>query len=345
MAISLVSLVALAGAAMAAPPSVPTYRITRQVQLGAPDHWDAVVFDAASHRVYVAHSDRVSVVDGQDGRIIGEVSGLSEHRGVHGIAIVGSSGKGYTDDGEAGIAVAFDLKTLKTLGRIKAKDDADAVVYDHASKHVFIINGGESRAITVIDPKTDRVIATIETGGGLEYAVAPGDGKLYVNGSEKRELIRIDTRTNTIDVRWPTADCERPHGLAFDTKSRRAFMTCLNRRMIVINSDSGDVVANVPIDGGSDAAAFDPVRRLAFSSSGDGTISVVREEGPDSFVALGSFRTHVTGRTMAIDPETGRLFVPVADVDTSGTPDPGARMGRGRLQPGSLKLLFIDPAP
>ena len=330
---------------MAQPASAPAYRVTKEVQLGAPDHWDAVVFDTASHRVYVAHSDRVSIVDGRDGRIIGEVSGISEHRGVHGIAIAGRSSKGYTDDGEAGTGVAFDLKTLKTLVRIKAKDDADAVVYDPSGGHIFIINGGESKAITVIDPKTDSVVATINTGGGLEYAVAPGDGKLYVNGSGNRELIRIDTHTNAIDARWPTPDCERPHGLAFDSRSRRAFMTCVNRTMAVVNANTGAVIASLPINEGSDAAAFDPVRHLAFSSSGDGTISVVREEDPNTFVALGFFRTRVTGRTMAIDPQTGRLFVPAADVETTAAPDPKGRPDRGQLRPGSLKLLFIDPVP
>jgi hypothetical protein len=189
------------------------------------------------------------------------------------------------------------------------------------------------------------VVTTISTKGELEYAVAPGDGKLYVNGSGRRELIRIDTRRNVIDARWPTPACDRPHGLAFDAKSRRAFMTCVNNTMAVVNMDTGAVVANVPINGGSDAAAFDPVRHLAFSSSVDGTISIVQEKNANTFVSLGSFKTRVTGRTMAIDPQSGRLFVPAADVDTSAAPDPKGRPDRPKLRPGSLRLLFIDPAP
>jgi YVTN family beta-propeller protein len=138
------------------------YQVTKTVPLGAPDRWDYVVFDPSSHRVYVAHGDRVTVVDGLDGTIIGQVEGYPG--GTHGIAVVGALGRGFTDDGRAGEAGAFDLKTLKTSRRIKTAEDADGIVFDAVSGHIFVING-DSGTITVIDPKTEIAAAQVHGGG------------------------------------------------------------------------------------------------------------------------------------------------------------------------------------
>src|SRR5580704_10900909 len=162
-------------------PSVD-YRLVRSVSLGAPDRWDYVVYDAAEHRVYVAHGDRVTVVDGQDGAIIGQVEGLVG--GTHGIAISHPAGRGYTDDGQAGQAASFDLKTLQVVKRLKAQDDADAITIDPTSGHVFVVNS-EPGTLTVIDPHRDEVVATVDAGSKLEYAVAGANGKVYANGLAK----------------------------------------------------------------------------------------------------------------------------------------------------------------
>ena len=169
-------------ATVACAQGLPAYHISKTVPLGVPDRWDYVVYDRASHRVYVSHGDRVTVVDGRSGALIGQVEGFAG--GTHGIAIVTASGRGYTDDGRAGEAGSFDLATLKVQQRIKAAPDADAVTFDPASGHVFVVNG-DPGTLTVIDPKADRAVATVETGGKLEYAVADGKGKLFVNGEEK----------------------------------------------------------------------------------------------------------------------------------------------------------------
>src|SRR5579871_5085295 len=238
-------------AAAAAEPA-PAYHVVKSVALGAPDRWDYVVFDAGSGRVYVSHGDKVAVVDGKTGAILGQVEGMPG--GTHGIGISAATGKGYTDDGKKGEAVAFDLKSFKTGARIPAKDDADGIAFDPTSGHIFVVDG-DSAALTVIDPRTDKAIATIETGGGLEYAVAGDNGKLYVNGAEKKEILRIDTATNKVDARWPVADCESPHGLAIDKAAHRLFPTCLNAVMNVVDTDTGKVVAKLPIGQGTDGAA------------------------------------------------------------------------------------------
>ncbi len=320
----------------------PLYKVTRSVLLGAPDRWDYVVYDAPSHRVYVAHGDRVTIVDGRDGRKVGEVLGFPG--GTHGIGISARTGKGYTDDGAAGVAVAFDLKTFKAGKKIKAMEDADGIAFDDASGHIFVVNG-DSKTVTVIDPATDKAIKTIDLGGGLEYAVSGGNGKLYVNGAENKELVRVDTRTNTVDAHWPIPGCTSPHGLAMDRESHRAFVSCVNKVMTVVDTDSGAVVATLPIGAGTDGAAFDPKRKRVFSSNGDGALSVIEERDPQTFVSLGTVETAVTGRTMSIDPVSGRLFVAAADIDANAPipPRPDGRPGRPKPLPGTLKLLFIDP--
>jgi DNA-binding beta-propeller fold protein YncE len=322
----------------------PGYHVTRTVPLGLPDRWDYVVFDPGSHRVYVSHGDRVTVVDGTSGAIIGQVEGFPG--GTHGIAVVAASGRGYTDDGRAGEAGSFDLATLKVQQRIKAAEDADAIAYDAASGHVFVVNG-DPGTLTVIDPKADRAIATVETGGKLEYAVADGTGKLYVNGEAKKEIVRVDTRTNQVDAHWPIPNCESPHGLAVDAANHRLFSSCVNKVLVVVNTDTGAVVATLPIGAGTDAAAFDPKRKLVFSSNGrDGTLTVIQEKDANTFVPLAEIKTAITARTMAVDPASGRIYLVAADVDASA-PAPGSAPGgfprRPALVAGSTKLLFLDP--
>jgi len=321
--------------------TAPAYAITPSAALGAPDRWDYLTFDAASHRVYIAHGDRISVIDARSGAVLGAVLGMPG--GTHGIGL--SGGKGYTDDGKAGEVVVFDPASFKVLKRIPALPDADGITVDPTTGHVFVVDG-DSAALTVIDPAVDTAIATIKAGGGLEFAVAGPNGKVYVNGAENKELLRIDTATNTIDARWPVPGCVSPHGLALDAAGHRLFTTCVNQVMVVVNTDTGAVVATLPIGRGTDAAGFDPVRKLAFSANGEGTITVVQETTPDSFSVLGAVKTQATGRTMTLDPATGRLYIAAAEVDTTApvVPGPNGRPGRAPMVPGSLKVLMLDPA-
>jgi len=329
------ALALIATHAAAAPASI-SYRLVRTVPLGAPERWDYVVFDAGSHRVFVAHGDRVSVVDARSGQLLGEVSGIPG--GTHGTGVSLATGQGFTDDGRAGVAVAFDLKTLKVLKRIPAEADADGVVTDPVTGHVFVIDG-DSAKVTVIDPSTDAPIADVDAGGKLEAAAAGRDGRIYVNGAEKREVVVIDARTNRVTGRWAVPACVSPHGIAVDAAAHRLFVSCVNSQMAVLDAQSGRIVATVPIGRGSDAAAWDPGRKLAFSSNGqDGTISVIRQTAPDRYVALPPIRTAPSARTMAVDPATGRLFVAAADLEQAA---PGARP---RPKSGTLRLMFYDPS-
>lgn len=322
-----------AGGALAA----PAYVAAGAVPLGAPERWDYALADPSDGRVYVAHGDKLAVIDGRAGALIGEVQGMAG--GSHGVAISHATGQGFTDDGRNGVAVAFDLKTLKTVKTIAANTDADAIAFDPRSGHVFVIEG-DPGAISVIDPGADRVVATITVGEKLEYAVG-AEGAVFVAGVQNRDLIKLDPRANTVVARWPTPDCEAPHGLAVDARAHRAFMGCENAKMMVVDTRSGRIAATLDIGLGNDAVAFDASRRRVFSSNGrDGAITVYQEVTPDRYQRLDDVKTVVSGRTMTVDPVTGRLFAPVADIDPASPPGQ-----RPRFVPGSLRVLMFDPAP
>ncbi len=314
------------------------YAVVTTVAMGSPERWDYLTYDTDSHRIYLAHGDRLTVVDGRTGKVIGEVLGIPG--GTHGIAISGATGKGFTDDGEAGTVVEFDLKTLKLLRSIAGRPDADGIALDSRSGHLFVSNG-ESNDVSVIDPKTDQNLGNVAGGGKLEFIVADGQGKVFVNGEEKGEIVRIDASANKVDARWPVTGCRSPHGLAISKESHRLFVSCINNTLVVVSSEDGHEVAHLPIGSGSDAVAFDPLRKRIFSSNGrDGTITVLHEVDPDHYQPLGDIKTGATARTMTIDPVSGRLYVAIGEIDASVP-----TTGRPRIKSGSLKLLFLDPIP
>jgi len=315
-------------------PAAPPYAFVKAVPLGGPDHWDYVVFDVSSGRVYVAHGDKLAVVDGQSGDLIGQVEGITG--GTHGTGIAG--GRGFTDDGKAGLVVQFDLKTLKIIKTVVADLDADAIATDKALGRVFVIEG-DPGAISVFDGGSAAPVAKIKVGEKLEYAVGDDHGTVFVAGAENRDLVKIDGRTNTVLARWATPSCTSPHGLAYDAVGKRLFMGCINSKLMVVDATSGKVVTELPIGRGSDAIAFDAIRKRVFSSNGvDGTISVYQQLTPDNYQALAPVTTAVSGRTMALDPGSGRLFVAAADTLPPTTP--GARP---RARPGTLRLMMFDP--
>jgi YVTN family beta-propeller protein len=338
LALSFAAVVATISSAASA--EAPSYAITKTIALGAPDRWDYLTFDAPSGRLYMSHGDRVTVVDGKTCAILGQVAGLPG--GTHGIAIATDAGRGYTDDGQAGIAASFDLKTFGIVHRIKVETDADGMLFDPVSGHVFVIEG-DSGKVTAIDPKTDTVIATIDGGGGLEFGAVGDNGKIYVNGEEKNEIVRIDTATNKADAHWPLPGCQKPHGLAMDQAAHRLFSSCPNKVLVVVNTDTGSVVATLPIGAGTDAAAFDPKRKLIFSSNREGTLSIIAEKSPDEYVGLPSVKTEFGARTMALDPESGRIYLVTADFTQN--PNGAASDPRHKyvITPGTVRLLFLDP--
>lgn len=324
-----------------------TYRLVRSVALGAPERWDYAVYEPVAHRVFVAHGNRLTVIDGRSGRIVGQVGPIPG--GPHGIAFDENAGVGISDDGDRGQAVLFSLKSLRVLRRLTIQPGADAVRFDPASGHAFVIDG-DTGTVAVIDPVRRTVVTMIHLGGDLEYAVPDGRGELYVNGVTHHEIFRINTATDRLTAAWPMPTCRGPHGLAIDTATHRLFASCSNGRLVVLNAKDGAVVATLPIGRGTDADRFDARGRLVFSSNGlDGTLSVIREVNANLFEPLTTVKTALSGRTMALDPRSGRVFIVAAHTTLQALQaffaawHAGKRPSGSPFTPGSLRLLFLDP--
>jgi DNA-binding beta-propeller fold protein YncE len=315
----------------------PRYVITNSIPLGKPDTWDLLEFDPQSGRVYVTHSSEVDVLDGATGGEIGRVTGL---RDVHGVVSVPRLGKGYVTEGGGNAVAEFDLSSLRVQRRIPTEIGPDALVYDSFTGRLFAMNG-RSASATVIDTKSDVAVARVPLGGDPEAGVSDGRGDVYVNISSRSEVVRIDAASGSVNARWPLPGCQSPHGISMDSRTARLFVTCSNSTMVILDAHSGRALTSLPIGMFSDGCAFDPAHRLIYSSNGIGTLSVVRERGPNNFVVIADARTKPAARTMALNAGTGRVYMVASELDVH----PQAQDIRRRysIRPGTVQLLILDP--
>jgi DNA-binding beta-propeller fold protein YncE len=312
-----------------------------KIAVGGEGGWDYLTVDSGARRLYASRGNRVVVIDLDKEAVVGELAGTP---GVHGIAIVPELGKGFTSNGGDSSVTVFDLKTLKATGKIKARGTPDAILYDPASKRVITFNHGTNDG-TAIDPAAEMVTGTIDFGGEPEAAVADGRGHIFVNIRSSSEVAEFDALTLKILNRWPLAPGQRPNGLAIDAKNRRLFSGCNgNSKMVVMDADKGTVLATPDIGRGSDGCGFDPAKGLAYSSNGgDGTVTVIGEDGPGKYKVVATIPTQATARTMAIDPKTHRLYLSAATplpAPAAGQPKTKGGGRRGSV-PGSFVIVVV----
>jgi DNA-binding beta-propeller fold protein YncE len=291
---------------LAAPPG---YHVLATYTVGGTGGWDYVAFDTAGHRLFVARQTRIQVIDPETGKVLGEIPGMSR---AHGIAFAYEFGHGFATSGTDSTITMFDLKTLAVLGTAKGQLDADAVLYDPASKRVFSFNG-DSKSATAVDVQTGKVIGNIDLGAGPEFGVTAGDGKLYVNLEEEGNIAEIDAQAMKVTRKWELGTCKGATGLAIDRVHHRLFSGCNTKGapiMAISDYTSGKYITSIPIGPGVDAAGFDPGTGYAFASSGaDGTLTVVHEDSPDKFTLAESVKTMLGARTMTVDPRTHKVYV------------------------------------
>jgi DNA-binding beta-propeller fold protein YncE len=317
---------------VAAQPS--TYRIARTYALGGDGLWDYVVPDPPNHRLFIARQTRVMVVDEENGRLLGEVSGIN---GAHGTAVAASTEHGFATSGNDQAVVMFDLKTFQPLKKIPAAEDADAIIFDPASNRVFTFNG-DAHSSTVIDPREGTLITNLPLGGKPEYGASAGDGKVYANLTDTGEVVEIDAKTATVSRRWPTAPCRNPVSMALDTTHKRVFSGCRSGVLAVSDYAAGKLVTTVPIGMGVDGAGYDPATSDVFASNADGTLTVIHQDTADTYHVAQTVMTPPGSRNMGLDPTTHRLFVATAKF---GAP-PATGRGRGAVEPGSFAVLVIE---
>jgi len=314
------------------------YHVTKKIVLGGAGGWDALTVDSGARRVYISRGTHVMVVDADTGAVVGDIPNTN---GVHDIAIAADLNKGFISDGRDNTVTIFDLKTLKVLGTAPSGKNPDIIIYDPASKRVFAFNGG-SKDATAIDAKTGTVAGTIPLGGKPEFAVSDEKGHVFVNIEDTSEIVRINSNTLAVENRWKIAPGEEPSGLAMDRKHRRLFSVCSNKLMVVVNADDGKVVTTLPIGDGPDGAGFDPETGFAFSSNGDGTLTVVHEDAPDKYSVIENVTTPKRARTMALDPKTHQVYTVSAEFGTAPAPTAEQPRPRPPMVPGTFTLLVLS---
>ncbi len=314
--------------------NTPTlYKQTAKFDVGGEGGWDYITFDASSNRLFIGHNAEIAVVDVATGKKVGSIPAV----GAHGVAIVPEKNLGFSTNGRGGTVTVFDLKSLQPKQEIKAGENPDAIIYDQHSKKILVMNG-RSKDLMAIDPDSLKVVATVPLGGKLEFAATDAT-HVYVNAEDTGEIASVDSKTWKADKRWKLDSCEEPSGLAIDEKAGRLFSVCGNKKMVVLDTKNGNIVATLETGEGTDGAAFDPGLGYAFASNGsDGTLTVVAMKNGKYEVA-GQVPTQRGARTVAVDPKSHKVFLPTADF---GPPAEGQR--RPSIKPNTFVVLVYEPA-
>ncbi len=313
-------------------------KVASNIHLPGTGGWDYLTVDESTGRLFISHGSVVQVVDTKTNQLVGTIENTP---GVHGIAIAADLNKGFISCGRSDTVLVFDLKTLKTIAGVAVTGkNPDAIIYDKFSSRVFVYNGRTANA-TVIDGKTNKVAGTIAFDGKPEYSVSDGKGKVYANIEDKSLIVQINATTLAVEQKWSIAPGEEPSGLALDNETHRLFSVCGNKMMVVFDAVNGKVITTLPIGDGCDGVMFDPELKRAYSSNGDGTITVVQEEKGDKFTVASTIKTQQGARTITINKGTHRLYLPTAEylpapAATTENPRP-----RRTMKPDSFTILEV----
>jgi YVTN family beta-propeller protein len=316
------------------------YKFLSEIPIGGEGGWDILTVDSSAHRLYLSHATKVVVVDLVKNAPVGEII---DTPGVHGLIIAPGLGRGFSTNGKEAKVSVVDLKTLSTISKVESGENPDALVYEPHRNEVYVFNH-TGKSATVIDAKTAKVVSTIPLGGSPEFAVVDSAaGRVYCNLEDKSEVVVIDAAKHEIAARWPLAPGEEPTGIAFDATHHRLFVGCHNKLLAMLDTETGKVVATVPIGVGIDGCAIDDATQLAFASCGEGMTTIAKEETPQKLTVVQTLKTEPRARTMALDPGTHRIYLPSAQFQPPPPSSPGTSPAWPTIVPNTLKLLVYGP--
>jgi DNA-binding beta-propeller fold protein YncE len=336
---SLVTALGLSLSFLAAPARAG-YHITTKIHVGGEGSWDYLDPDPVGRRLYVTHENHVVVIDMDTLKVVGDVPDCP---GMGGVAIAREFNRGFTANGGDDTVTVFALDTLKPVAKLKATGKRpNQIIYEPATKRVFTFNS-TGRNVTAFDAKTGEMLGTIEVDGRTEFAAFDGKGMIYDSLQDKATVIAIDARTLKVTATYPLSPHAQPAGTVMDPETRRIFVGCRSKSFLVLDADTGKILATFPIGERNDAAKFDPGLKLAFASQGDGTVAVLHEDSADKFTWVETAKTEFGARTMAVDPKTHRLFLPSCDWGpkppaTKENPNPRQPMVRD-----SFRVIVMEP--
>jgi hypothetical protein len=317
-----------------------SYKFLKEIPVGGEGGWDYLSIDEVARRLFVSHATKAVVIDLDKETVVGEVA---DTPGIHGVAVAPGLGRAFTSNGRENKASIVDSQTLKTLSKVDTGENPDAILFDGGQKEVYTFNGRGNSA-TVFGAESGKVVATIALPGKPEFAAAsPRSHRVYCNLEDKSEVAVIDTKEHKLLRTWPVAPGEEPSGMAFDGKHHRLFLGCGNKLLVMMDSTNGKVVATVPIGDGVDACKFDSETELVFSSCGDGTVTIAREEAPDKLTVVQTLKTERGARTMALDPKTHKIYLASAKFEPAPAQSSG-KQSRPKMIAGSFKVLVYGPA-
>jgi DNA-binding beta-propeller fold protein YncE len=336
VALALLSVLSAASVKGAETSAGPGYHFLKEIPIGGEGGWDYLAIDETARRLYVTHDTKIVVVNLDTDKIAGEIA---DTPGVHGLAIAALSPEvhlGYSSNGREDKMSMVDLKTLKTTSKVATGKRPDAIIFVPQRAEVYAFNAGDHSA-SVFEADDGDAEGAIPLPGKPEFAVAePKANRVYCNIEDKSLVAAIDTGTRKVVDQWPIAPGETASGMAIDLEHHRLFIGCANKLMVMMDSSNGKVVATVPIGGRVDANAFDPGTQLAFSSNGEGNVTIAHEDAPDKLTVVQTLTTEPGARTMALDPKTHNIYLACAKFEPAAA---GAPQQRPKIVPGTFKIL------
>jgi len=335
------------------PSAAGPYKVLKTVRAGGEGNWDYIYADVAGRRLYIPRRGsaetgvptRLSIFNLDTLEPIGEIDGI----GGNGTAVDPKSGHGFTSSRPPSM---FDTRTLKLTKTIEVGSGAapDGIVFDAFNDRVYVFSHPTKDA-TVIDSKNGTVLGKIDLGGVPEQGVPDGKGMLYVVMQDPQGSVTVvDVKTMKATAHYPFGDIGGCNGLALDIKNRILFAACARSgnppapepRMVILRADDGKILTTLPLAGGSDGAVFNPATMEAFSTHGNGTLTVVKEKNPTTFEVEQNLQTMNGARTIAFDSKTNHIFTMSDERGPAPPPPPGGGRGaRGAPVPGSFTILMI----
>jgi hypothetical protein len=315
------------------------YKVLKTAKVGGTGGFDYVYADSAARRLYIARSGnpggRITVFNLDTLAPEGEVADTN----AHGAVVDTKSHHGFASSKPI---TMFDSKTLAVIKKIDVEGSPDGLLQDDFNGHVYVLSHRDPN-VTVIDAKDGAVLGTIDLGGAPEQAASDGKGKIYIDIEDKDKIAVVDAKTMKVitqyDISSKGGTCA---GLAMDVKNGILFAACRKpQTMVILKASDGTILETLPLGAGTDGAVFNPKTMEAFSSQGDGTLTVIKENNPTSFKVEQTVATPQRAKTLTLDTKTGNILLIMAEYQPAPTPPPGGRAGRGAIVPDSFSIVLV----
>ncbi len=313
------------------------YKILNIAKIGGDGGWDYLTADAPSRQLYFARSGptgNLKVYNLDTLAPIGEVATGN----AHGAVVDDATHHGFATSNPV---TMFDTQTLKVIKTINTGGRPDGFLNDPATHHVYILSHATPN-VTVLDAATGDIVKAFDAGGAVEQSVLDNHGHLFIDLEDKDAIAVVDTATYTVTGKYNISSVSGGcAGLAIDALHDILFASCSDKKnMVILNATNGKILQVLPTGEGSDGAAFNPDTLEAFSTQGEGTLAVIKENSPTSFTLEQLLKTQPRARTLTLDLKTGHIITATADFGPAPAAQPGQRV-RPPMLPNSFRLLVI----